>query len=67
MRMNVHAAGGNLVQEGFPDVGFVPVHQGDDGPALAPEPVAEPRCQLKAPRSSADDNEVMPIVHESPL
>jgi hypothetical protein len=65
--MNVHAARGNLVQERFPEVGFVLIYQRDDGPAPAPEPVAKPSCQLKAPRSSADDNDVMPIVHESPL
>jgi hypothetical protein len=61
--MNVHAARSDLVQERLPDVGFVPVHQRDDGTALAPEPVAEPGCELEAPRSPADDDDVMPIVH----
>jgi hypothetical protein len=65
--MNVHAARGNFVQERLPDVGFVPVYQGDDGSALAPEPVAEASRQLKAPRPPTDDDDVMPNVHESPL
>jgi hypothetical protein len=45
-------------------MGFVPIYQGDDGPPLAPEPIAKARRQLQTPGSSADDNDMMPIVHE---
>src|SRR6267154_1252226 len=61
--VNVHAPGGNLVQEGLPEMGFVLVHEGDGGARPEPEAVPCPGRELKPPRAAAYDNDAMGIGH----
>ncbi len=61
--VNVHAPGGDLVQEGLPEMGFVLVHEGDGGACSAPEAVPCPGRELEPPRAAADDNDAMGIGH----
>ena len=58
VRREVHAAGRDLVQFGFPDMRSIAVDQRDVGAALAAEPIAELRCELEPARAAADDHAV---------
>ena len=53
---DVHAAGGDLVELGFPDVRAAAVDQGDVGLATAAQGVAQAGGELEAAGSSADDD-----------
>ena len=56
VRREVHAAGRDLVQFGFPDMRSIAVDQRDVGAALAAEPIAELRCELEPARAAAADD-----------
>ena len=62
MVAKVHAARGNLMQLGLPDVGPVFVHQSDMGLRTAPEGFAQACCQLQAAGSPADDDDFVCVV-----
>src|SRR5690606_8644632 len=56
---HVHAAGGDLVQLGFPDMGAGAVDQGDLCLAAASERVAESSGELEPAGAAADDDDAM--------
>ena len=60
VRAQVHAAGGDLVQLGLPDMGAVLVDQRDVGRAALAQRVAEARGQLQAAGTAADDDDAVP-------
>lgn len=57
VRRHVHAAGGNLVQLGFPDVHTFALDQRDVD--AAPQPVAQARGELQPARATADDDDAV--------
>ena len=61
MVAKVHAARGNFMQLGLPDVGPVFVHQGDVGLCAAPEGFAKAGSELQAAGSPADDDDFVCI------
>jgi len=64
VRVNIHASGGHLVQEGLPQMGFVLIHKGHGGASSASEAIPRPRRELKPSGAAADDNDAMGIGHE---
>ena len=58
----VYAAGGDLVQLGFPDVGARAVDQRDVGLAAPPQCVAEARGEFEATGAAADDDDSMQLL-----
>ena len=60
VRAHVHAAGGDLVQLGLPDVGAGAVDQGDVGLAALAQRVAERGGQFEPAGAAADDDDLVP-------
>ena len=58
---DVHAAGGDLVQQRLPDVRARALHQRDLGLALLAELVAEPRRELEPAGAAAHDDDVVQV------
>ena len=56
---HVHAAGGDLVQQGLPDVRAFAVDQRDVRPCRVAQPVAQPRRELEPARAAADDDDAV--------
>jgi hypothetical protein len=54
--IHIKRAGGNLVQQGFPNVSRVPVNQCDRSPAIFPKLAPELGCQFQPTGAAADDN-----------
>ena len=63
----VHAAGGDLVQQRLPQVRALAVDQGDRGLAAPAELVAQPRGKLQPAGSAADDDDAMQLLLHGPL
>ena len=63
VRRHVHAAGGDLVQLGLPDVHAFAVDQRDVD--AAPQLVAQPRGELEPARTAADDDDAVPCARHA--
>ena len=63
----VHAAGGDLVQQRLPKMRAAPVDQRDVRLAAPPQPVAEPGHQLQPAGASADNDDAVQLLgHAGP-
>src|SRR5690606_29077656 len=56
---DIHAAGGDLMQLGLPDVGALAVDERDLGLAIATELASQASGQLQAPGATADDDDAV--------
>ncbi len=64
MMIEVHAAGGEFVQQRLPQMRARAVHQRDARAAFAAEPVAEPRGKFETTRAAADNDDLVEVFHE---
>ncbi|MNN46953.1 hypothetical protein D3C81_1613550 [compost metagenome] len=59
VRVGIHAAGGNFMQQRFPDMGGQAVHQDHLRRSLLAKLVAEPGYQFQPSCPAADDNDAV--------
>ena len=65
MRVNIHAAGSDFMQQRLPEMGTIAVDQGDRGQTAPAKRIAQPGGQFQATCASTDNDDTMHDVCDS--